>query len=181
MTPFKRRKNIIDRMQELESSGSDCKGCAGTCCTYEANSMMISPVEAFELMSYLKESGLFNEELKSRLENTVQKYRLDQSTGNGKRSFIRRAYTCPFFNHTELGCPLPREVKPFGCLAFNSHHSELKASEHCYSEKFILEEREQLASDEAQLNAELKEKYSLYWDKTPLPNALLDFFKFFGQ
>ena len=177
MTPYERRKNLIGRMQELEDSGRDCKGCSGTCCTYEANSMMVTPVEAVELVDYLKANHLFDEELKMRLLETVAKYRLDQSVGDGKRSFIRRTYTCPFFNHKELGCPLPREVKPFGCLAFNAHDVEKKAGEFCYSEKEVLEKRELSSNDEASLNQELKKKYSLSWDKTPLPLALLDFFK----
>lgn len=177
MTPLERRKNLIDRNEELESLGMGCNGCSGTCCTYEANSMMVTPVEAVELVEYLKTSGQFNDELKTRLQETVAKYRLDQGLGNGKRSFLRRTYTCPFFNHKELGCPIPREVKPFGCIAFNSHHVELKAGEHCYSEKETLEKREILAIDEAILNEELKQKHRLYWDKVPMPVALLDFFR----
>ncbi len=138
--------------------------------------MMVTPIEAVELVDYLKTNGLFNDELKNRLQETVAKYRLDQGLGNGKRSYLRRTYTCPFFNHKELGCPLPREVKPFGCIAFNSHNVELKAGEHCYSEKEILEKREMLAPDEAALNEELKQQHALYWDKVPMPVALLDFF-----
>jgi Fe-S-cluster containining protein len=177
MNPYLRRKVIIDRMNELESSGKDCKGCSGTCCTYEANSMMVTPIEAVELVDYLRANNLFDNELKSRLLETVSKYRLDQAVGDGKRSFLRRTYTCPFFNHKELGCPLPREVKPFGCLAFNAHDVEKKAGELCFSEKEVLEKRDADFSDEMTLNEELKKKYSLYWDKTPLPIALLDFFK----
>jgi len=177
MTAYERRKNLIDRNEELESLGMGCNGCSGTCCTYEANSMMVTPVEAVELVEHLKTSGQFNNDLKIRLQETVAKYRLDQGLGNGKRSYLRRTYTCPFFNHKELGCPIPREVKPFGCIAFNSHHVELKAGEHCYSEKEILEKRETLAIDESVLNEELKKQHGLYWDKVPMPVALLDFFR----
>lgn len=140
--------------------------------------MMVTPVEAFELYSYLKETGQFNEELKIRLTETVSKYRLDQGLGNGKRSFLRRTYTCPFFNHKELGCPIPREVKPYGCIAFNSHDVEKKAGEHCYSEIDILEARELNDPTEQILNEEIKKKYSLYWDKIAMPVALLDFARF---
>lgn len=140
--------------------------------------MMVTPIEAVELVDYLRANNLFDNELKSRLLETVSKYRLDQAVGDGKRSFLRRTYTCPFFNHKELGCPLPREVKPFGCLAFNAHDVEKKAGELCFSEKEVLEKRDADFSDEMTLNEELKKKYSLYWDKTPLPIALLDFFKF---
>ena len=177
MDPYLRRKVIIERMDELESSGKDCKGCSGTCCTYEANSMMITPIEAVELVDYLKANNLFDNELKSRLLETVSKYRLDQAVGDGKRSFLRRTYTCPFFNHKELGCPLPREVKPFGCLAFNAHDAEKKAGEFCFSEEKVLEAREAASLDEAALNQKIKTENSLYWDKTPLPLALLAFFE----
>ena len=138
--------------------------------------MMVTPIEAVELVDYLRTNNLFDEELKIRLQETVSKYRLGQSVGDGKRSFLRRTYTCTFFNHKELGCPLPREFKPYGCLAFNAHHEELKAGEHCFSEKEILEKREADNADETALNEKLKTQYSLYWDKTPLPVALLDFF-----
>ena len=164
-------------MNELESSGKDCKGCSGTCCTYEANSMMVTPIEAVELVDYLKSKNLFDNELKSRLLETVSKYRLDQTVGDGKRSFLRRTYTCPFFNHKELGCPLPREVKPFGCLAFNAHDLEKKAGEFCFSEEKVLLAREAASLDEAALNQKIKTENSLYWDKTPLPLALLAFFE----
>ncbi len=164
-------------MNELESSGKDCKGCSGTCCTYEANSMMVTPIEAVELVDYLKANNLFDNELKSRLLVTVSKYRLDQAVGDGKRSFLRRTYTCPFFNHKELGCPLPREVKPFGCLAFNAHDLEKKAGEFCFSEEKVLVAREAASLDEAALNQKIKTENSLYWDKTPLPLALLAFFE----
>ncbi len=177
MDPYLRRKVIIDRMNELESSGKDCKGCSGTCCTYEANSMMVTPIEAVELVDYLKAKNLFDNELKSRLLVTVSKYRLDQAVGDGKRSFLRRTYTCPFFNHKELGCPLPREVKPFGCLAFNAHDLEKKAGEFCFSEEKVLLAREAASLDEAALNQKIKTENSLYWDKTPLPLALLAFFE----
>lgn len=151
-----------------------CLGCSGTCCTYEANSMMVTPLEAFELINYLKEENLLDEVLKEKLNETISKFRLEHPPGNGRRSYLRKTYTCPFFNHKELGCPLPREIKPYGCLAFDSHHVELKASEHCYSEKDLLLKRDEMHSEEARLNEELKKKYNLYWDKTPLPNALIE-------
>ncbi len=157
-----------------------CLGCPGTCCTYEANSMMVTPVEAFELYNYLNETGQFNLELKKRLEETVAKFRLDHGVGNGRRSFLRRTYTCPFFNHKELGCPIPRDFKPYGCIAFNSHDVEKKAGEHCYSEINILEAREKNDPEEQSYNEELKKKYSLFWDKVPMPVALLDFFNVVG-
>lgn len=152
----------------------DCKGCAGTCCTFAANSMMVTPLEAWELMNYLKREHQDTEELQKKCEETVRFYRLDHQVGNGKRSYLRRTYTCPFFHHQELGCPLPREVKPYGCLAFNAHHTTEKAGPHCYSETELLRQRDEAHSEETPLNELIKKQLNLIWDKSPLPLALLD-------
>jgi hypothetical protein len=164
-----RRQGLIDEMNRAEAEGISCKGCSGTCCTYEANSMMVTPLEALELMNYLNESGMKDDTLRTQVEESVRLYRLDHATGNGKRSYLRKTYTCPFFGFKELGCPLPREVKPYGCLAFNTHHKVEKASEHCFSDKELLE---RLVFDER--NELLKKKYHILWDKSPLPTALMD-------
>lgn len=169
MSSYERRQTLIEKMNEAEASGISCHGCKGTCCTYEANSMMVTPLEALELMNHLVVSGMKDDTLRAQIEESVRIYRLDHAPGNGKRSYLRKTYTCPFFGFKELGCPLPREVKPYGCLAFNSHHKELKAGEHCYSDKEILEK---LQFDEK--NEELKKKFNIHWDKSPLPTALLD-------
>ncbi len=156
-------------MNEAEASGISCHGCKGTCCTFEANSMMVTPLEAIELMGHLQTSGMKDDLLRAQFEETVRTYRLDHAPGNGKRSYLRKTYTCPFFGFKELGCPLPREVKPYGCLAFNTHHKDEKANEQCFSDKEILEK---LVFDEK--NDLLKKKYNILWDKSPLPTALLD-------
>lgn len=171
-----RRQILLDEMERAEASGISCKGCAGTCCTYEANSMMVTPLEAVELMTYLRDNNWMNETLRSKLEETVRTYRLDHAPGNGKRSYLRKTYTCSFFGFQELGCPLPREVKPYGCLAFNTHHAELKAGEHCYSDKELLEK---LVFEKE--NEEVKSKFGIFWDKSPLPTALLDLWNRFQK
>ena len=174
MSHTNRRQILIDRMESLEAQGFGCKGCSGTCCTYEANSMMVTPLEAFELLHYLKNNNLLDESLKNKISGTVTQYRLDHQFGNGKRSYLRRTYTCPFFNHQELGCPLPRDIKPYGCLAFNAHHETEKAGVHCHSEPVLLMKREEVDSNEEALNSQLKEKFKLLWDKSPLPSALIN-------
>lgn len=136
---------------------------------------MTTPLETAEILLYLKAKNALDEEFKSKLLSTVAKFRLEHPSGNGRRSFVRKSYTCPFFNHQELGCPLPREVKPYGCLAFNSHHAEKKADEFCYSERSLLEDRESLhIAFEDQVNLKLREKFNIFWEKTPLPLALLE-------
>lgn len=164
-------------MQELEAQGMGCLGCLGTCCTFEANSMLLTPLEAFELFTYLKDNQLLTSELKKKLEEAITTYRLEPKYANGRRSYLRKTYTCPFFGHMELGCPLPRNIKPYGCLAFDSHHTELKASEHCFSEKELLEKREALHPEEAELNQKIIRDHGILWEKSPIPNALLDFWK----
>lgn len=133
--------------------------------------MLMTPLESVELMEYLSTNGLKTDALKLKLEENVKQYRLEPKYG---RSYLRKTYTCPFFGHMELGCPLPREVKPYGCLAFDSHHVELKASEHCFSETEVLEERERRHPEEKELNEKMREKFKLHWEKAPIPNALLE-------
>lgn len=137
--------------------------------------MLLTPLEAHELFLYLQETGQQTPELKSKLEASVTKYKLEPKYESGRRSYLRKTYTCPFFGEKELGCPLPRSVKPYGCLAFDSHHETLKASEHCYSEKELLEKRDSLHPEENALNSELRSKFNLVWEKSPIPNALLAF------
>lgn len=161
-------------MEKAESAGISCDGCAGTCCTYEANSMMVTPIEACELMFYLQSNNLQTDELKKNLEENVKKFRLDHESGNGRRSFMRRSYTCPFFQYKSLGCPLPRDVKPYGCLAFNTHHETLKHAPHCYSDVGALEKLQEFESWEKGVNEKLRVKFNLYWEKRPIPTALLD-------
>lgn len=136
--------------------------------------MLMTALEAVELATYLKTNQLMTIDLKSRLEESVTKYRLEPKPLVGKRSYLRKTYTCPFFNHQELGCPLPRDIKPYGCLAFDSHHVTEKASEHCYSETELLEKREALHPEEAAMNEKMRTEFKLYWEKSPIPNALLD-------
>lgn len=170
-----RREILIENMDALEVSGFTCKGCSGTCCTFEANSMMVTPLEAVELHRYLKENHLLTAELKNKFVETVTKYRLDHQVGNGKRSYLRRTYTCPLFHHKELGCPLPREVKPYGCLAFNSYHDSKKADENCHSDLSLLKSRDEaFKRDEDNQNELLRKELEIYWEKSPLPTALLD-------
>ncbi len=175
MSKLSRRKILIRHMEALEDQGMCCAGCPGTCCTFEANSMLLTPLEAEEIFNYLSTSGRVSGEFRQRLEHTVKNYRLEPKYPNQGKSFLRKTYTCPFFGHQELGCSLPREVKPYGCLAFNSHHPELKAGEHCWSEKELLEQRDKSHEEESDLNQEIKRKYNILWEKAPIPNALLTF------
>lgn len=136
--------------------------------------MLLTPIEAFELYDYLVKENLLTTEFIQKLEACAKEYRLEAKY-KGSRSYLRKTYTCPFFGFKELGCPLPREVKPYGCLAFDSHHPTEKAGAHCYSEIEILEKREALhGNSEIELNRNVSERFKLLWEKAPIPVALLE-------
>ena len=168
MGHYSRRRKLIENMQALAAEEKNCLNCPGTCCTFEANSMQVTPVEVHDILRYLKNNGLHRPDLKNKLEETVQTYRLDKMISTGGKSSLRRTYTCTFFNQKELGCGLPADIKPYGCLAFNAHHQTIKAQEFCYSDKELLER------DESELNLVLSKKWDLWWEKLPLPMALLE-------
>lgn len=112
------RDQLIEKMAQLENRQISCAGCPGHCCTYKHNSMMITQVEARTIVDYLKQtSDLATVEKK--LQNCVEEFRLNYDLpGIGKKP-LRRTYTCPFFKGEALGCSLPFDIKPIGCLAFN--------------------------------------------------------------
>lgn len=56
--------------------------------------MLMTPLEAVELVTYLKTNQLMTTELKSRLEESVTKYRLEPKPLVGKRSYLR-TFFCP--------------------------------------------------------------------------------------
>jgi hypothetical protein len=78
--------------------------------------MQITASEAREITTYLGDEGVAK--IKTKLEECVTEFRLDITQGQGQR-VLRKNYTCPFFSHGPLGCTLPKEIKPVGCLAFN--------------------------------------------------------------
>lgn len=169
-----RRKIILDQMNSLNAKGINCFNCPGHCCTSVANSMQTTPLETQDVLDYLRQTQRWTEELKLKLNTNVDKFRLDSIPGNGRRNYLRKTYDCPFFEGKSLGCSIPQEVKPYGCLGFNPtepHESEGKS---CGSDQNLLKEREKSLSNESQLNIDLKTKHALWWDKLPLPLALLE-------
>lgn len=150
-----RRRLLIERMVELGAQKMDCQKCQGDCCTSRANSMQISPLEASELVFFLKNSGRIGEPgdastniLKERLEQCVQEYRLDKEIPrSGSRPNLRRTYTCPFYQGGARGCQIDRDFKPLGCLAFNPHtENSIALSAHCWSEQDRLSQAVQQSS-----------------------------------
>ena len=115
----RRREKLLNVMDELQASGVDCKHCVGTCCTMAANSIQITPLEGYELLRYLLGSDRWTEERVAKLERTVLEARLNVALNLPRNQIFRRTYTCPFFSGGKLGCAVPPELKPYGCLAFN--------------------------------------------------------------
>lgn len=170
----KRRLLLQERMNCLDSANSNCSNCSGKCCTFMANSMMITPIEAMDLYIYLNEENLWNDELKDKLKQSIKDFRLSETFDIGRGRSFRRTYTCPFYMTKFPGCPLPTEIKPYGCLAFNPTKGQPAAGEGCASALDLLEKREKSMPQEGNINQKLKDYMKLDWDKLPIPVALLE-------
>ncbi|MFP5458288.1 MAG: hypothetical protein ACLGG7_06105 [Bacteriovoracia bacterium] len=136
--------------------------------------MQTTPLETLDVLTFLRASGRWNDELKLILQANVSKFRLDQIPGNGRKNYLRRTYDCPFFAGSNLGCMLERTIKPYGCLGFNPTASNETKGESCGSNQELLAQREDMWTAEAAENTKLKDQYSLWWEKLPLPLALLE-------
>lgn len=178
---YNRRRFILEDMSQLETRGISCLGCSGVCCTDLANSMMVTPIEMVDLYSYLKKISSSLSDLKEKMRQANLKYKLDiLPPGIKKKSQFRRTYTCPFFLGSEFGCPLPRDVKPYGCLGFNRQKKEADIDQDCWSKKEVLE-AQALANNETLLNEWIKQDLALDWDKEYLPLAVVKFIELFGE
>lgn len=174
-----RRDILISSMSTLEKSGIHCANCPGTCCTSEANSMMITPLESLEILNSLVPRLLIpdeKEKLITALKKSIVLYRLDKEIYTGKKNSqtLRRNYTCPFFNNGSLGCSLSRKSKPYGCLAFNPKTNNDNGKT-CSSQTELLETRlAEFQTYEDQLNFQIKTELKLNWEKQNIPMAVLE-------
>lgn len=156
--------------------------CIGHCCTFEHNSMQVSPLEALDAYQYLKEEGRLGQELEQSLEECVKSYRLDKEMITKGPNTLRRYYTCPFYKQEALGCTLDRDSKPYGCLAFNPLEKNVTEPGHCSSHQIELENQNQQYRDAENLaNSFLATEFNIYWNKMNLPNALLYLIKTLGD
>jgi len=173
--PSERRRLLIDEMKGLKDKDIHCFNCAGTCCTFSANSMQITPIEAFEILISLEVTEKNLTELREKLQKNIQDYRLDHEIflGKKKNSLLRKTYTCPFFVTGSRGCTIKKELKPYGCLGFNPR-TENDNGGQCLSNKDLLEARENSTLlTEEKANAYLKEQLQLDWEKLEIPKAVL--------
>ncbi|MEK6626171.1 MAG: hypothetical protein AABY86_14465, partial [Bdellovibrionota bacterium] len=113
------RADLLAQMQKMEQIGLNCQGCLAPCCSFHHNSMRITTTEGFILVNYLASQQIDLNEVKMKCHTTIQEYRLDKEIFVKAGARLRRHYTCPFFRNSELGCAIPVEYKPLGCLAFN--------------------------------------------------------------
>ncbi len=174
-TPKERREKLIIEMSNLSQKEIHCLNCTGTCCTMSANSMQITPLEAFEIILSLDVTLENINELKNKLKENIQHYRLDHEIFLGKKSHahLRKTYTCPFFIPGAKGCTIKKDLKPYGCLGFNPKTSNDNGSQ-CSSDFNLLEEREktEIISEE-NANNFLRQEFNLSWVKLEIPKAVL--------
>lgn len=141
------RARLIKDMADLAAHGFHCGNCVGTCCTSVANSMRITRREAEDILAFLQSEDRVNDPLRQDLETCIAKYNLDDLPGDGRRAFLRRSYTCPFFKRGTRGrgCTIAPESKPFGCLAFNARETGVTDGGNCRSKQSLLQDVEQEA------------------------------------
>lgn len=173
-SPFHRRANLLKEMEDLSQKNVTCQHCPGTCCTFVGNTMQMTVLETLDLYLYLKKNSLWDENLKKRLHECIAEFRLHIRPSTGRGVYMRKSYTCPFFGHQSLGCPLPGEVKPYGCLGFNATQVQEESGKSCRSNLDNLKKREELFSAEEKLNDLLQEQLALPWSKESIPVALLE-------
>ncbi len=172
-----RRAGLVAAMQARGEAGIDCRSCSGVCCTFVANSMQTTPLETLDLLAWLVGQARVDATLIEALRGAVRRYRLDApAPGDGRRNFVRRTYTCPFFTRDTLGCSVSRHAKPYGCLGFNPLRAGQVEGGDCASQIDLLEKREAtFARDETAADQYLRQVLQLDWDKKPMPVALLEF------
>ena len=174
ITSRQRRSLLIEEMSSLDEKKLSCAKCVGNCCTFTSNSMRVTPLEAIEILQYLHEKMLINQELVQVLEENIKEFRLDKETLFG----IKKNYTCPFYLGSCQGCSLSRGSKPYGCLAFNATEENVLKGSTCSSNQLILEKRDnEYIHHEKKLNNYIKKTLTLTWDKESIPIALLEIIK----
>lgn len=174
-SPRARRSVLINEMAGLTNQKIHCFNCSGTCCTFSANSMKITPIEAFEILISLEVTKDNLSEIKSNLQKNIQNYRLDHEISLGKKSnsILRKTYTCPFFVSGSKGCTIKKDLKPYGCLGFNPRIENDNGSQ-CLSNVELLEERENSELENERIaNNFIKNELKLDWDKLEIPKAVL--------
>lgn len=165
-----KRKNAIAFMHQLDSQKINCRKCVGTCCTFEANSMQITPLETIELIQFLIESKVDPIIIFEKMEMCIKEYR---SEATYSRPILRKNYTCPFFDIVTKKCQVSRHAKPLGCLAFNPIESNIQNGGTCTSKVDILHKTDlEFSQYDEKMNNIIKQIFKIYWTKAPIPIAI---------
>jgi len=181
-TAGERRKLLAEQMYASEEAGKDCMSCTGRCCTFEANSMQMTSLEALEAMTVLEDKGLLTSEVKERLQKCIDEYRLDKYIQIGPGEYFRKSYTCPFFFFPAFGCGLGVDNKPYGCIAFNPCVGGQENGGDCQSDLEIQEKRNDLFEEEEdRANDALFKEKGISILKEPIPIKLLEFWNKFAK
>ncbi len=175
LTASERREILIKQMRKNEEDGFDCLNCSGRCCTFQANSMRMTNLEALEAVVFLEENNLINEETMTRLESCISDYRLDSSIQIGRGEFFRKTYTCPFFNYPSWGCGLGAQNKPYGCIAFNPRRKKQLDGGDCNADLSIQEKRNDIFETIEQSASDLiSNELGVSIDKEAIPVKILE-------
>lgn len=167
------RRHLLDEMAALQEQGIHCGACPGHCCTFQGNSVQITPEEALDLMGWLRSKGRWNRQLEQRLQEVCDQYRLlSPPPGDGRRTFSRRTYTCPFYEgeRDTLRCTIDPQVKPWGCLAFNPGRAGESSGESCASRQDLLRRIDEIRTPSSAGQDLLPPGFR---EKAPLPVFLL--------
>lgn len=176
-----RRDLLTSHFDDLASKGKDCSQCEGFCCTYEYNSMRVTPLEALELYCDLNRKSFFTKDFILDLKENIKKYRLSYDIEDGRGRILRRYYTCPLFMNKSLGCPVDPNSKPLGCLGFYPKVENVSQRDLCSSDESRLSSIQDSYSQEIlKLNNQIAKDLNLSWEKQTIPVALLDIFSFFS-
>ena len=177
-SPKQRRKVLLREMAQLNDGQVDCATCSGKCCTFMANSMQLTPIEAFDMMQALILEKKWDQEQIKKLKECIKEFRLDYHLDTGGGHGFRRTYTCPFFMGKSLGCSISKDKNPYGCLGFNPTQSGELEGKSCFSNQDLLDEQEKSISEmEKSFNEEFRKLYPDYGQKLPIPNALVFLFE----
>lgn len=177
-----RREILISKMLELDGQNKNCSKCTGMCCTYLYNSMKTTPLEAVELYLFLAKENRLNNELIEQLKECIKDFRLDKDINLGKGKSFRRTYTCPFFKKGAKGCSISLHDKPYGCLGFNPAEVEVSSEGKCKVYIGPHEEREaRYIKVENKINQILINELGLYWEKLPMPLAIIELINKLGK
>ena len=173
----RRRAPLLEAMRNLGTASIGCHGCTGLCCTFVANSVQVTPLEAVDLWMHLAATGRATAGERDKLSANVARFSLDRPLpGVGNRDLLRRRYTCPFYasDHAGFSCSIKREQKPYGCLGFNPTRLAVKDGEGCSSDQTMLALRETSESEETALNAAAAKSLGVTWSAKSIPVALLE-------